>query len=120
MVIPNTVITICHLKTFLLVDSYCLFILNVTVKETLEMRWLFKLTTQDIYYLILCKCYAKSFTYFIYTVVQFSFLLLELYANKDFCIIFCCLFIVPLTCILPAYIDFSSHMHIQLQTFNNN
>lgn len=46
MVIPNTVITICHLKTFLLVDSYCLFILNVTVNETLEMLWLLKLTTK--------------------------------------------------------------------------
>ena len=66
MVIHNTVITVCHLKTFLLVDSYCLFILNVTVNETLEMSWLFKLTTQNTYYLILCKCYAKSFTDFIY------------------------------------------------------
>jgi len=92
MVIPNTVITICHLKTFLLVDIYCLFILNVTVSETLEMSWLFKLTTENTYYLILCKCYAKSFTDFIYTVVLSSFLLLELYVNKDLCIIFCCLF----------------------------
>jgi hypothetical protein len=118
MVIPNTVIKICHLKMFLLVDSYCLFILNIMVSETLEIWWLFKLTTKNIYYLILCRCYAKSFTDFIYTVVQSCFLLLELYVNKDLCIIFCCLFIVPLTCLLPAYIDFSSHTHIQLQTFN--
>lgn len=114
----NTVITVCHLKTFLLVDSYCLFILNVTVNEMLEMSWLFKLTTENTFYLILCKCYAKSFTDFIYTIVQSSFLLLELYVNKDLCIIFCCLFFEPLTCLLPAYIDFSIHMHIHLQTFN--
>lgn len=73
MVIHNTVIIVCHLKTFLLIDSYCLFILNVAVNETLEMSWLFKLTTENTYYLILCKCYAESFTDFIYTVVQSSF-----------------------------------------------
>jgi len=92
MVIPSTVITICQLKTCLLVDGYCLFIWNVMVNETREMSWLFKLTTENTYYLILCKCYAKSFTDIIYTVVQSSFLLLELYVNKDLCIIFCCLF----------------------------
>jgi hypothetical protein len=118
MVIHNTVITVCHLKTFLLIDSYCLFILNVAVNETLEISWLFKLTTENTYYLILCKCYAKSFTDFICTVVQSSFLLLELYVNKDLCIIFCCLFFEPLTCLLSTYIDFSIHMHIHLQTFN--
>lgn len=117
MAILNTVITVCHLKTFLLVDSYCLFILNVTVNETLELLWLFKLTTENTYYLILCKCYAKSLKDFIYTLVQSSFLLLELYVNKDFCIIFCLLF-EPLTHLLPAYIDFSIHMPIHLQTFN--
>jgi hypothetical protein len=118
MVIPNTVITVCHLKTYLLVDSYCLFILNVMVNETLEMLWLFKLTTENTYYLILCICYAKSFKDFIYTLVQSSFLLLELYVNKDLCIIFCCLLFEPLTCLLPANIDFSIHMRIHLQTFN--
>jgi len=120
MVIPNTAVTICHLKTFLLVDSYCLFILNVTVNEALEMSWLLKLTTKNTYCFIVCKCYAKSFTDFIYTVVQSSFLLLELYVNKDLIIIFCCcLFFEPMTCLLPANIDFSViHMHIHLQTFN--
>lgn len=115
-----TVITIRHLKTFLLVDSYCLFIWNVTVNETPEMSWLLKLTTKNTYCLILCKCYAKSFKYFIYTVVQSSFLLLELYVNKDLCIILCCcLFFEPVTCLLQANIDYSIiHMHIHLQMFN--
>ena len=119
MVIPNTIITISHLKTFLLVDSYYLFLSNVMVSEkTLEMLWLFNPTTEHIYYLILYKCCAKSFTDFLYSVVQSSFLLLELYVNKDFCTIFYCLFFEPLTCLLTAYIDISIHVLIQLQTFN--
>lgn len=95
MVIPNIIITISHLKAFLLVNSYFLFTLNVMVNETVEMLWLFKPTTENIYCLILYKCCAKSFTYFIYTVVQVSFLLLVLYVNKDFCTVFYCLFFNP-------------------------
>ena len=53
-----------------------------------------------------------------YTLVQSSFLLLELYVNKDLCIIFCCLFFEPLTCLLLTCIDFSICMRIHLQTFN--
>jgi hypothetical protein len=71
MVIPNTVITNCHL--LLLVDSYCPFILNIMVNETLEMSW-FKLTTENVCYLILYKCYAKSFTDFIYTCAVLFFI----------------------------------------------
>ena len=94
MVIPNTIITICDLEKVLLFDIYCLFILNVTVNETLELLWLFKRTIKNICYLIY-KCYAKLHTDFIYTVVWSSFLLLELYVNKDYIQFFTVWFLNP-------------------------